>query len=82
MKLKPSCLKGMENMFGISKVEKFIDEKDNLSVEDTSGRVKIDKANSKIKLLKTFLLHLFIFKNLLTLPRYYDDLQGNLKKLI
>ena len=50
MKLKPSCLKGMENMFGISKVEKFIDEKDNLSVEDTSGRVKIDKANSKINI--------------------------------
>ena len=48
MKLKPSCLKGMENMFGISKVEKYIDEKDSLSLEDTSGRVKIDKTNSKI----------------------------------
>ena len=48
MKLKPSCLKGMENMYGITKVEKYIDEKDNLSLEDTSGRVKIDKINSKI----------------------------------
>ena len=48
MKLKPSCLKGMENMYGIAKVEKYIDEKDNLSLEDTSGRVKIDKTNSKI----------------------------------
>lgn len=48
MKLKPSCLKGMENMYGITKVEKYIDEKDNLSLEDTSGRVKIDKVNSKI----------------------------------
>ena len=42
MKLKPSCLKGMENMYGISKIEKFIDEKDSLSLEDSSGRVKID----------------------------------------
>ena len=50
MKLKPSCLKGMENMFGISKVEKFIDEKDTLSLEDTSGRVKIDKSSSKINI--------------------------------
>ena len=50
MKLKPSCLKGMENMFGISKVEKFIDEKDTLSIEDTSGRVKIDKSSSKINI--------------------------------
>ena len=48
MKLKPSCLKGMENMYGISKIEKFIDENDYLSLEDTSGRVKIDKLNSKI----------------------------------
>ena len=48
MKLKPSCLKGMENMYGIIKVEKYIDEKDNLSLEDTSGRVKIDKVNSRI----------------------------------
>lgn len=37
-------------MFGISKIEKFIDEKDNLSLEDTSGRVKIDKSNSKINI--------------------------------
>ena len=51
MKLKPSCLKGMENMFGITKVEKYIDAKDNLSLEDTSGRVKIDKANSKTRTL-------------------------------
>ena len=50
MKLKPSCLKGMENMYGISKIEKFIDEKDSLSIEDTSGRVKIDKNNSKINI--------------------------------
>ena len=35
-------------MYGITKVEKYIDEKDNLSLEDTSGRVKIDKINSKI----------------------------------
>ena len=48
MKLKPSCLKGMEKMYGISKIEKFIDENDYLSLEDTSGRVKIDKLNSKI----------------------------------
>lgn len=48
MSLKPSCLKGMQNMFGITKIEKFIDEKDSLSVEDTSGRVKIDKISSKI----------------------------------
>ena len=48
MKLKPSCLKGMENMYGITKVEKYIDEKDTLSLEDTSGRVKIDKMNSKL----------------------------------
>ena len=47
MKLKPSCLKGMENMYGISQKEKFIDEKDSLSLEDSSGRVKID-AKSKI----------------------------------
>ena len=32
----------MENMYGISQKEKFIDEKDSLSLEDTSGRVKID----------------------------------------
>ena len=50
MKLKPSCLKGMENMYGISKIEKFIDEKDSLSIEDTSGRVKINKNNSKINI--------------------------------
>lgn len=50
MKLKPSCLKGMENMYGISKVEKFIDEKDTLSIEDTSGRVKIDKSSSNINI--------------------------------
>lgn len=48
MKLKPSCLKGMENMYGITKVEKYIDEKDTLSLEDSSGRVKIDKMNSKL----------------------------------
>lgn len=48
MKLKPSCLKGIENMYGITKVEKFIDEKDTLSLEDTSGIVKIDKKNSKL----------------------------------
>lgn len=48
MKLKPSCLKGMENMYGISRIEKFIDENDYLSLEDTSGRVKIDKLYSKI----------------------------------
>ena len=42
MKLKPSCLKGMENMYGISQKDKFIDEKDSLSLEDSSGRVKID----------------------------------------
>ena len=49
MKLKPSCLKGMENMYGISKIEKFIDEKDSLSLEDSSGRVKIDsKSNLNI----------------------------------
>ena len=47
MKLKPSCLKGMENMYGISQIEKFIDEKDSLSLEDSSGRVKID-TKSKI----------------------------------
>ena len=49
MKLKPSCLKGMENMFGISKTEKFIDEKDSLFLEDNSGRVKID-AKSQINI--------------------------------
>ena len=49
MKLKPSCLKGMENMYGISKIEKFIDEKDFLSLEDSSGRVKIDtKSNINV----------------------------------
>ena len=48
MKLKPSCLKGMENMYGISKKEKFIDENDYLSLEDNSGRVKLDKINSNI----------------------------------
>ena len=49
MKLKPSCLKGMENMYGISQKEKFIDEKDSLSLEDTSGRVKIDaKSNINV----------------------------------
>ena len=49
MKLKPSCLKGMENMYGISKIEKFIDEKDSLSLEDSSGRVKIDtKSNVNV----------------------------------
>ena len=37
-------------MYGISKIEKFIDEKDSLSIEDTSGRVKIDKNNSKINI--------------------------------
>ena len=37
-------------MYGISKVEKFIDEKDTLSIEDTSGRVKIDKSNSNINI--------------------------------
>ena len=47
MKLKPSCLKGMENMYGISQIDKFIDEKDSLSLEDSSGRIKID-AKSKI----------------------------------
>ena len=50
MKLKPSCLKGMENMYGLSKLTKYIDEKDILSLEDTSGRVKIDKTNSKINI--------------------------------
>ena len=49
MKLKPSCLKGMENMYGISKIEKFIDEKDSLYLEDNSGRVKID-GKSKINI--------------------------------
>ena len=49
MKLKPSGLKGMENMYGITKIEKFIDEKDSLSLEDSSGRVKIDsKSNLNI----------------------------------
>ena len=49
MKLKPSCLKGMENMYGISKIKKFIDEKDSLSLEDSSGRVKIDtKSNINV----------------------------------
>ena len=49
MKLKPSCLKGMENMYGISQVDKFIDEKDSLSLEDSSGRVKIDaKSNINV----------------------------------
>ena len=49
MKLKPSCLNGMENMYGISQKEKFIDEKDSLSLEDTSGRVKIDaKSNINV----------------------------------
>ena len=49
MKLKPSCLKGMENMYGISQIEKFIDEKDSLSLEDSSGRVKIDtKSNINV----------------------------------
>jgi DNA polymerase delta subunit 2 len=46
MKLKPSCLKGMENMYGITKIEKFIDEKDSLSLEDSSGRVKIDSKSN------------------------------------
>ena len=50
MKNKPSCLKGMEGMYDISKDEKKIDEKDTLSLEDTSGRVKIDKINSKINI--------------------------------
>ena len=49
MKLKPSCLKGMENMYGINKIEKFINEKDSLSLEDSSGRVKIDvKSNINV----------------------------------
>ena len=49
MKLKPSCLKGMENMYGITQIEKFIDEKDSLSLEDSSGRVKIDtKSNINV----------------------------------
>ena len=50
MPLKPNCLKRMENMFGLTKIEKFIDEKDSLSLEDISGRVKIDKNNSKINI--------------------------------
>ena len=37
-------------MYGISKIDKFIDEKDTLSIEDTSGRVKIDKNSSKINI--------------------------------
>ena len=54
MKLKPSCLKGMENMYGISQVDKFIDEKDSLSLEDSSGRVKIDaKSNINVDELIT-----------------------------
>ena len=36
-------------MYGISQKEKFIDEKDSLSLEDTSGRVKIDaKSNINV----------------------------------
>ena len=36
-------------MYGITKIEKFIDEKDSLSLEDSSGRVKIDsKSNLNI----------------------------------
>lgn len=50
MPLKPNCLKKMENMFGLSKIEKFINEDDTLSLEDISGRVKIDKNNSKINI--------------------------------
>ena len=50
MEKKPNCLKGMENMYGISKIEKFIDESDSLCLEDTSGRVKIDKNKSKINI--------------------------------
>jgi DNA polymerase delta subunit 2 len=50
MEKKPNCLKGMENMYGISKIEKFIHESDSLCLEDTSGRVKIDKNKSKINI--------------------------------
>ena len=50
MPLKPNCLKKMENMYGLLKKGKLLDENDSLSLEDISGRVKIDKIHSKINI--------------------------------
>ena len=48
MPLKPSILKGVEAMIGIKKVESFVNEaEDFLSLEDSSGRIKINSELSK-----------------------------------
>ena len=48
MQLKPSILKGFENMLGIKKKESFVkNEEDFLLLEDNSGRIRINSQLSK-----------------------------------
>ena len=48
MPLKPSILKGFENMLGIKKKESFVkNEEDFLLLEDNSGRIRINSQLSK-----------------------------------
>ena len=49
MSLKPSILKGFENMLGIKKKESFVkNDEDFLLLEDNSGRIRINSQLSKI----------------------------------
>lgn len=51
MPLKPSILKGVENMLGINKIESFVTNKEDfLLLEDNSGRIRINSELSKINI--------------------------------
>jgi len=41
MKQRPNILNGLETVLGSKKIESFVDEKDYLVIEDSSGRIRI-----------------------------------------
>jgi hypothetical protein len=42
MPLRPSVIKGLENILGSKKVSSFVSETDSLYLEDNCGRIKIN----------------------------------------
>jgi hypothetical protein len=45
MPLRPTVLKGLENILGTKKVSSFVSETDCLYLEDNCGRIKINSTN-------------------------------------
>lgn len=41
MPLRPSVIKGLENILGANKVSSYVSESDGLYLEDNCGRIKI-----------------------------------------